>query len=267
MDPSNMYGDNMNNDPYRSRSYPSSQLNYPINNQQNYPVNAQQNYPSNAMSYYPNSSMYGQGGMYNNYAGSVAPVSRGLSYPGYGNEYYNNGVMFPSNDYHNRSWNPAHYASRLLGNSYGNYDYNFFNNAYSRVGNQSMISGAYPGNALMSPMHFRGHHTQFYGSTVAPHSRMHNLTAEAVAAAAAFEAMRLYEHRRRSYGFELGHAGSRELIQGAAMAESIRLQQMYGTGYNLDPQMIAQQAAMQSNYLYNDHSRMLPMVGYNSPYY
>ncbi|KAJ1974786.1 hypothetical protein H4R34_004589 [Dimargaris verticillata] len=254
---------------------------------------------SETMSYYPNTSYYGGGGGgglrgdmggYGGYGGgygSHASYGRGLGYYPGQHEYYN-GTMFPDASYHNRGWSVGDYAHRWLGPSHNRgYGRSYFDNIYSGLGSPSSWGSQW--SLAHNPMTYRSYHNQLYyppspgagmmggGSAMVPygggghaHGSMHRLGLEGLAAAAAFQAMKMWENRRMQHGFEPGHMGGRDMVVGSAMAEAIRMQQMGGYGNMHDPYNMASQAAMRAQLLYDDHLRQLRggmAGGYVNPYY
>ncbi|KAJ1908167.1 hypothetical protein IWQ60_011731, partial [Tieghemiomyces parasiticus] len=150
------------------------------------------------MSYYGG---YGNGGMYASQVGSHYGMNRGLGYPGYNSEYYNNGLMFPSANYHNRGWGAHDYAQRWLGNGYGDqYGSQFFQGAYR---SPSLMGGSH---MALAPQAYQGYYNQLYGAgsmdrglgsmihggglhggQMGHHNRMGHFSVEALAAAAGFQ--------------------------------------------------------------------------------
>ncbi|KAJ1967227.1 hypothetical protein IWQ62_001988 [Dispira parvispora] len=220
---------------------------------------------------YAGASMYGAGGMY--------PGGQYGSYYNqyYPREYYDNGVYFPSTSYHNRGWGAPDYAQRWLGSGYGNYDRSFFSGIHNQLGSPSMYGGSQLALAA-NPLTYRNYHSQVYGGMLPygggaaagghHHSMLHKLGMEGMAAAAAFQSMRLWENRRRQLGLEMSHPGARDMIHGAAMAEALRLNHsLGGMNYGFDPAMIAQQSALAASQLYGMHSTGFHTPGYVNPYY
>ncbi|KAJ1658558.1 hypothetical protein IWQ61_002219 [Dispira simplex] len=226
--------------------------------------------PEGNMSFYSpyaGAFMYGAGGMY--------PGSQYGSYYNqyYPSEYYSNGICFPSASYHNRGWSAPDYAQRWLGSGSGNYDRNFFSGIYNQLGSPSMY-GSSQLALTANPLAYRNYHSQIYGAMTpyggvgGHHSTLHKLGMEGLAAAAAFQAMRLWENRRRHLGLEMAHPGARDMIQGAAMAEALRLNHgVGGMGNGFDPALIAQQSALAASQLYGMHSTAYHTPGYVNPYY
>ncbi|KAJ1968301.1 hypothetical protein H4R35_006467 [Dimargaris xerosporica] len=241
---------------------------------------------SETMSYYPNTSYYGGAGLrgdLNGY-GSHASYGRGLGYYPSHHEYYN-GTMFPDASYHSRGWSVGDYAHRWLGPSYNRgHGRSYFDNIYSGLGSPSTWGSQW--SLTHNPMAYRSYHNQLYyppspgtgmvgSGAMVPygsghaHGSLHRLGMEGLAAAAAFQAMKMWENRRMHYGFEPSHSGARDMVIGSAMAEAIRMQQLGGYGNMYDPYNMTAQAAMRAQLLYDDHLRHLRggMTGYVNPYY
>jgi hypothetical protein len=96
----------------------------------------------------------------------------------------------------------------------------------------------------------RGAYDQVYGGGM----RHHEMTHEVLAGAAAFEAVRMYEHHREREGIVEHHALGKELLAGFAAAEVDKHFENGRLGH-LDREEARLLARQQAHHLWDQHGR------------